>query len=98
MSIPRLAEESSAACSNRDGGFTYPMKRRIPTVNVPVAMTVPTIHQMSLVSRFAICVDRRLPRFAISVRTSARPVLNWSEVTWLPCSTPSRIALALTSA
>ena len=28
----------------------------------------------------------------------ARPALNWSEVTWLPCSRPSWIALAMTSA
>ena len=42
-----------------------------------VAMTVPTIQRMSLVSRFA-----------ISARTSARPALNWSEVTWSPCSRP----------
>ena len=33
---------------------TYPMRRRIPTVNVAVAMTVPTIQRTSLVSRFAI--------------------------------------------
>ena len=41
---------------------------------------------------------RRASRAAISVRTSARPALNWSEVTWSPCSTPSWIALAMTSA
>ena len=35
---------------------TYSMKRRIPTVNVAVAITVPTIHRMNLVSRFAISV------------------------------------------
>ena len=39
------------------------MTRRIPTVNVAVAMTVPTIHRTSRVSRFA-----------ISVRTPAIPV------------------------
>ena len=43
----------------------YPMKRRIPTVKVAVAMTVPTVHRMSLVSRFATWVERRLSRFAI---------------------------------
>ena len=67
------------------------MRRRIPTVNVAVAMTVPTIQRMSLVSRLAIsvrtpaisvrcsaiCVESRVSRFAISVRTSARPALNW---------------------
>lgn len=64
------------------------MRRRIPTVNVAVAMTVPTIQRMSLVSRFAIsvrtsliCVDSRVSSAAISARTSARPALNWSEVT-----------------
>ena len=31
----------------------YPMTRRIATVNVAVAMTVPTLHRMSRVSRFA---------------------------------------------
>ena len=71
--------------------FTYPMRRRIPTVNVAVAMTVPTIQRTSLVSRFAIpvrcsvrcsvrssaiCVESRVSRLAISARTSARPALN----------------------
>ena len=36
------------------------MKRRIPTVNVAVAMTVPTIHRMSLDSRFAILPRKTL--------------------------------------
>ena len=44
------------------------MRRRIPTVNVAVAMTVPTIQRMSLVSKCAI--SARTP--AISVRCSVR--------------------------
>ena len=51
------------------------MRRRIPTVNVAVAMTVPTIQRMSLVSRFAIsvrtsliCVDSRVSSAAIDPR------------------------------
>ena len=46
----------------------YPMKRRMPKVNVAVATTVPTIHRMSRVSRFATSV--RTP--AIPVRCSVR--------------------------
>ena len=65
--------------------FTYPIRRRIPTVNVAVAMTVPTIQRTSLVSRFAIpvrCAARRSASRAAcrgwqsSARTSARPALN----------------------
>ena len=44
------------------------MRRKIPMVNVAVAITVPTIHRMSLVSRFAISVRTS----AICVRCSAR--------------------------
>ena len=41
------------------------MRRKIPTVNVAVAMTVPTIQRTSLVSRFAICVESRVSRFGL---------------------------------
>ena len=54
------------------------MKCGIPTVNVAVVITVPTIHRMSLVCRFAISVrtpairvQSRSSRFAISVLRSA---------------------------
>ena len=50
-------------------GSTYPpTNRRIPKVNVAVAITVPTIHRMRRVSKFATSV--RTP--AISVRISSR--------------------------
>ena len=50
------------------------------------------------VSRFAICVDKRVSRFAISARNSAWPALNWSDVTWSPCSTAARRASVRASA
>ena len=50
---------------------TYSMKRRIPTVNVAVAITVPTIHRMSRVSRFAISVRTPAVPVFCSVRRSA---------------------------
>ena len=36
----------------REIARSYPMRRKIPTVNVAVAITVPTIHRTSLVPRF----------------------------------------------
>ena len=45
----------------------HPKRRRIPTVSVAVANTVPTIQRMSRVSKAAISVRTS----AISVRTSA---------------------------
>ena len=105
-----------AAIGERIQPGVYPTRRRIPTVNVAVAMTVSTIQRMSLVSKCAIsartpaisvrcsvrssaiCVEKRVSRAAISVRNSARPALNWSEVTWSPYSTPWWMAWAMTSA
>ena len=61
----------------------HPSRRRIPTVNVAVAMTVPTSQRISRVSRLAISVrtpaisvESRVSRFAISARISARPARN----------------------
>ena len=56
--------------------FTYPMRRRIPTVNVAVAMTVPTIQRTSLVSRFAIPVRCSVRSSAICVESRASEVGN----------------------
>ena len=82
---------AAAAAGDFEGG--HPSWRRMPTVKVAVAMTVPTIPRTARVSRLAssvrtpaMSVDRRVSRFAISARTSARPARNWSDVTWLPCS------------
>ena len=72
-----------------------PSSRSTPTTAATpaaaTAMPVPTIHLMSRSSSAASSV-------AISARTSTRPDLNWSEVTWSPCSRPSWMALAITSA
>ena len=90
----------------------YPTRRRIATVSAPVASTVPTIQRMSRVSRLAISVRTSAISVrtaaisvrcsardsAISVRSSASPALNWSGVTWSPCSAPARMAVAMTSA
>ena len=48
-----------------------PTRRRIPTVKVAVAITVPTIHRMSLVSRFPISVRSSAIPVRCSVRSSA---------------------------
>ena len=54
---------------------------------------MPSMRQVKRVSAVPIWVDTRVSRCALSVRTSAIAVcisaLNWSDVTWAPCSTTS---------
>ena len=76
------------------------MRRRIPTVNLAVAMTVPTIQADQ--PGFEV----RDPGLLLGAQLGDRnlgpylgePARNWSEATCLPCSRPSWIALATTSA